>query len=65
MFRWLQSAEATRRLPVVVISADAMAPQIKQMMAAGARAYLIKPINVSEFLEVVDRFLTPALHSKS
>jgi len=46
--------EATRHIPVVVISADATARQIDQLMAAGAHAYLTKPLDVTEVLQVVE-----------
>ena len=56
----LQSAEATRRIPVVVISADARKRKIKQLAVVGARAYLTKPIEVPEFFHVLDGLLAPA-----
>src|SRR6266566_4853270 len=46
----LQSADATRRIPVVVISANAATQKIEQLAAVGARAYLTKPIEAPEFL---------------
>jgi CheY-like chemotaxis protein len=55
----LQSAEANRRIPVVVISADAATQKIEQLAAGDARAYLSKPIEVPEFLRVLDGLLTP------
>jgi CheY-like chemotaxis protein len=50
----LQRHEATRHIPVVVISADATARQIERLMAAGARAYLTKPLDVTEFYRVLE-----------
>jgi CheY-like chemotaxis protein len=50
----LQKTENTRDIPVVVISADATASQISKLMAAGARAYLTKPLDVTEFLQVLE-----------
>jgi signal transduction histidine kinase/CheY-like chemotaxis protein len=58
LLRQLQAAEQTRRIPVVVVSADATARQIERLRAAGARDYLTKPINVPRFLEIVDEVLT-------
>ena len=55
----LQSADATRRIPVVVISANAATQKIEQLAAVGARAYLTKPIEAPEFLHVLDGLLTP------
>jgi PAS domain S-box-containing protein len=50
----LQSDQMTRDIPVIVISADATAPQIKRLLSAGARAYLTKPLDVAEFFRVID-----------
>jgi PAS domain S-box-containing protein len=50
----LRKNKLTRDIPVVVISADATAGQIQRLKAAGARAYLTKPINISEFFRVID-----------
>jgi CheY-like chemotaxis protein len=50
----LQRHEATRDIPVVIISADATSQQIKRLMARGARAYLTKPIDVTEFFRVIE-----------
>ena len=51
----LQADEATRSIPIIVISADATAGQIKRLLAAGARAYLTKPVDVAEFCRVLDK----------
>jgi DNA-binding response OmpR family regulator len=39
---------------VVIVSADATLNQVGRLLAAGAAAYLTKPINVDELLEHVD-----------
>jgi two-component system sensor histidine kinase/response regulator len=49
----LQANDATRHIPVVVVSADATRQQIDRLTAGGARGYLTKPINVTEFLGVL------------
>jgi CheY-like chemotaxis protein len=50
----LQRNEATREIPVVVISADATARQIKRLKAAGARSYLTKPLDMQDFFRVIE-----------
>ncbi|MEY2511784.1 MAG: hypothetical protein QOE26_2547 [Verrucomicrobiota bacterium] len=50
----LRQDKLTRDIPVVVISADATARQIKRLMAAGARTYLTKPLDIGEFFRVID-----------
>jgi CheY-like chemotaxis protein len=51
----LQAADETRDIPTIVISADATIGQIDRLMTAGARGYLTKPINVTEFLRVLGK----------
>src|SRR6266851_4650416 len=50
----LKAEEATRHIPVVVISADATARQIERLIDAGARDYLTKPLDVAKFFRVVE-----------
>ncbi|MEY2585409.1 MAG: hypothetical protein QOD80_1435, partial [Verrucomicrobiota bacterium] len=50
----LRQDERTRHIPVVVISADATARQIQRLMAAGARNYLTKPLDIGEFFRIID-----------
>jgi two-component system sensor histidine kinase/response regulator len=50
----LRGNELTRDIPVVVISADATARQIQRLMAAGARSYLTKPLDIAEFFRVIE-----------
>lgn len=60
VLRRLQQENATARIPVVVISADATPSQIERLLAAGARNYLTKPIGIQNFLAVVDEFVDAA-----
>ena len=57
VFKWLRAEPETRDIPIVVMSADATPSQIEKMLAAGAQAYLTKPIDVKEFLKVVGEML--------
>lgn len=50
----LQAEPFTRHIPVVVVSADAMADNIARLRAAGAADYLTKPFDLGELLAVVD-----------
>ena len=43
--------------PVVIISADVTSGHVKQLLDAGAQAYLPKPLDVGEFLRIVDEIL--------
>jgi PAS domain S-box-containing protein len=50
----LKIGEMTASIPVVVISADATSRQIKRLLKAGAVSYLTKPLDVTEFLRLLD-----------
>ena len=53
----LQANPATREIPVVIISADAMPQQVERLMLAGARDYLTKPLEIVSFLKMVDEWI--------
>jgi PAS domain S-box-containing protein len=53
----LKDDPATRNIPVVLVSAEASPAKVERFLAAGARAYLTKPLDVARFLEVVDEIL--------
>ena len=44
-----------RETPVVILSADATKGRIERLLEQGAEAYLSKPIDVKEFLDVIHR----------
>jgi CheY-like chemotaxis protein len=50
----LRGAEATRHIPVIVVSADATPAQTERMLELGARDYVTKPFTVGRLLEAVD-----------
>ncbi|MDB6151373.1 MAG: two-component system sensor protein [Chthoniobacter sp.] len=54
VLRWLRTNPATSEIPVVIISADATPRQRERLLAAGARAYLTKPLNVPRLFEVLE-----------
>ena len=57
VLRRLRADPRTAMIPVIVVSADATAASLERLRAAGADAYLTKPLDVDEFLRVVERFL--------
>ncbi len=57
VMRRLQQDPQLRSIPVVVLSADAMPTQAQNLLALGASYYLAKPINVGEFLGIVNGLL--------
>ncbi len=57
VLRRLQNDPETRGIPVVMISANATSGQIGRLLAAGARDYLTKPLDVKKFIAVLDEVL--------
>ncbi len=56
----LRADPRTAGIPVVMCSADATERRRKQLLAAGAHAYLTKPVKVQHFLRMLDEVLTAA-----
>ena len=52
----LRADEATRDIPVIALSASAMPDDQEKIVSSGFNAYLTKPIQVKEFIVVVERF---------
>ncbi len=57
VLRQLQASARTSDIPVAMISADATPNQIDRLLAAGARTYLTKPLDVRRLLQFVDEAL--------
>ena len=57
VFSRLQQEESTKNIPVIAISANAMKSDIKKGLEAGFDAYITKPIDVSELLATIDKYL--------
>jgi PAS domain S-box-containing protein len=57
VIKLLQTEPKTAELPVIIISADAMTNQIKQLKEAGAIDFLVKPIDIVKFLKTVDEWI--------
>jgi PAS domain S-box-containing protein len=55
----LRDDAVTASIPVVIVSADATPGQVQRLLAAGATAYLTKPIDVRELLRILDEVLEP------
>jgi signal transduction histidine kinase/CheY-like chemotaxis protein len=53
----LHAEMRTTDIPVIIVSADAMTKQIERLIEAGAKDYLIKPIDVLHFLKIIDEWI--------
>src|SRR2546428_146699 len=57
VLREIRNDPLLARTPVIVLSADATPGQVRRMVAAGARAYLTKPLDVRQLLTHIDQTL--------
>lgn len=62
VLRHLRADARTKDIPVAMVSADATSGQIERLKAAGAQAYLTKPIDVKQLLAFVDENLRQPEH---
>jgi CheY-like chemotaxis protein len=57
VLRQLRADPRTRHIPVFMISADAMTSQIERLRALGASHYITKPIDVRQFIGLMETAL--------
>jgi len=60
----LREDPATAAIPVVMVTADATAGQVQRLLSAGAAAYLTKPLDVAQLLEVIDGILAGGVEER-
>ncbi len=60
--RAIRSAEATRDLPVIILSARSSKDEVRRGYAAGASRYLKKPVDLDQLAEVVSEVVTQVKH---
>jgi CheY-like chemotaxis protein len=53
----LKKDTATRDIPLIALSADAMPVDIEKGLDAGFAHYITKPINVDQFLNTIEHYL--------
>jgi signal transduction histidine kinase/CheY-like chemotaxis protein len=57
VLRRLQADRETADIPVVMLTADSTRTQARELLDAGAQAYLTKPMQVRRLLELLDQFM--------
>ncbi len=55
----LKADETLKSIPVIAITAFAMAGDKEKFLEGGCDAYIVKPISVSNFLQTVERLANP------
>ena len=57
--KWLKADETLKSIPVIAITAFAMAGEEEKIGECGCDAYIPKPISIPDFLQTVERFANP------
>ena len=57
VLKQLKAEKKTKGIPVIIVSANAIPNQIDKLIKEGAENYLTKPIDVIDFLKVIDEFI--------
>ena len=63
VLRRLRAEPRTANVPVVIHSADARPSLIQELLDRGVRAFLPKPLDVRELLDLVDTVLAERVHA--
>ena len=53
----LRANEATSKIPILMLSADATNSQREKLLSLGANAYITKPLDIRKFIAKVDATL--------
>ena len=61
----IRADERTSAIPVVALTAQAMAGDRERFLEAGFDGYISKPVDVMEFIETVGRYPGPAMDSRN
>lgn len=60
VLRMLSLEPAVDHVPVVMLSGDSDTRLAMEMLASGAAEYLVKPFEVRQFLDLIDRYFPPS-----
>ena len=56
----LRSANATRHIPVIVLTADATPTVRRKLLDAGANEFVTKPLDIAQFIGILNELLPPS-----
>ncbi|MDH5693908.1 MAG: response regulator [Gammaproteobacteria bacterium] len=65
IIREIKSLETTRHIPVIGLSANAMPEQIQDAFDSGFDFYLVKPLKILKFLDILEQIFDSFLENKS
>ena len=57
--KWLKSDEERKKIPVIAVTAFAMKGDEQKIREGGCEDYISKPISVTHFIEVIQKYLNP------
>jgi DNA-binding response OmpR family regulator len=60
VLRMLSLEPAMDDVPVVILSGDSDTQLAMEMLASGAAEYLVKPFELRQFLDLIDRYFPPS-----
>lgn len=52
---WLQTRPEFKDLPAVVLSSSSDDDDVKRALALGARDYFVKPLNINDFIDIIQK----------
>ena len=55
--KWLKNDETLKSIPVIAVTAFAMAGDEEKILEGGCDAYISKPISISKFLQTLKRYV--------
>lgn len=55
--KWIKQDENVKHIPVIAVTAFAMKGDEEKILQGGCEDYIAKPISVSSFLDVIQRYL--------
>ena len=55
--KWIKENASLKATPIIAVTAFAMKGDEERYRQVGCEGYIAKPISVSEFMEIVERFL--------
>jgi two-component system, cell cycle response regulator DivK len=62
--RSLKADKDTRDIPIIVTTAHGLSGDAEEIQASGCDGFMAKPIAIAQFLELIELFVTRAVHHR-